>query len=132
MDNINVLDFARKISFLTKNTPISMEFDSKYGQKDNRWWSCQREHLVVWCLHYPTGGFSIYKHTPSDSAKTMYYKLTRPEIILWLAEALGENTDLLLKIIDEIKDKHFRTAIKIVRQYISFNRILELIERNNI
>ena len=132
MDDINVLDFARKISFLTKNTPISMEFDSKYGQKDNRWWSCQREHLVVWCLHYPTGGFSIYKHTPSDSAKAMYYKLTRPEIILWLAEALGENTDLLLKIIDEIKDKHFRTAIKIVRQYISFNRILELIERNNI
>ena len=129
MDDINVLDFARKISFLTKNTPISMEFDSKYGQKDNRWWSCQREHLVVWCLHYPTGGFSIYKHAPSDSARTMYYNLSRPEIILWLAEALGEDTYILSNIICKIKDKHCKIAASIVRQHISFDRILDLLNK---
>lgn len=130
MRDMNILDFARKISMLSIDTPISIEYDRLYGQKSHRWWSCQREHLVVWCLHYSTGGVSIYQHAPSNSAKTMYYHLSRPEIILWLAEALGEESELLLKIISKIKDKHSKTAMSIIRQYISFDRILDLLDKN--
>ena len=60
----------------------------------------------------------------------MYYHLSRPEIILWLAEALGEESELLLKIISKIKDKHSKTAMSIIRQYISFDRILDLLDKN--
>lgn len=36
MEDINVLDFARKISMITIDTPLSIEFDNKYGQKKDK------------------------------------------------------------------------------------------------
>ena len=54
--DMDVMDFARKISMLTKHTPVADQFDMEHGQRDNRWWSCQREHLTVWCMHQPTVG----------------------------------------------------------------------------
>lgn len=131
-DNTNVLDFARKISMLRTNTKIANEFDEKYGQKDKRWWHCQREHLVVWCLHYPTGGTRGFTHKPNNNAQTMYNYFRRPETLLWLAEALGENEDKLKWLIEEIKDKPPITACKIIRKNISFARVLSLLEQNNL
>ncbi len=127
--DMDVLDFARKISMLTIDTPISKEFDEKYGQKENRWWSSQREHLTVWCLHYPTGGTNGYKHKPSDSARKMYYSFGKPETLLYLAESLGENVDLLESIVDQIKGLPDRTACGIVRREIPFERICELLNK---
>ena len=46
--DMDVLEFARKISMLSIDTPLANKFDAEHGQKRNRWWSCQREHLTVW------------------------------------------------------------------------------------
>ena len=127
--DMDVLEFARKISRLSIDTPLANKYDEEYGQRSDRWWSSQREHLTVWALHYPTGGEFYYKHKPSLSAKQMYMNLQRPEIILWLAEALGENVDLIQRIIEDISDNSdCGSRCKIVRGYISFDRILELLE----
>lgn len=128
--DMDVLDFARKISTLTTDTHFAREFDEKYGQKNRRWWTCQREHMTVWCLHYPTEGIKGFEHTPSNSARTMYNNFSRPETLLWLAEALGENEQTITEIIDEIKDiDGCRTACSMVRNKISFERILDLMQR---
>lgn len=127
--DMDVLEFARKISRLSIDTPLANKYDEEYGQRSDRWQSCQREHLTVWALHYPTGGEFYYKHKPSLSAKQMYMNLQRPEMILWLAEALGENVDLIQRIIEKISDNsNCGTRCRIVREYISFDRILELLE----
>ncbi|MFU0832527.1 MAG: PqqD family protein [Oscillospiraceae bacterium] len=126
-EDMDVLDFAREISMKTVNTPISMEYDEKYGQKNGRWWSCQREHLVVWCLFQPTSGLSDFKHKPNHSARNMYNHFGRPETLLWLAEALGEDKNLLKSIVDKIKGKNRTEALKIIRENIPFERIMELL-----
>jgi len=96
MKDMDVLDFARKISMLSTNTPLSIEYDKAHGQKTGDiWWTCQREHLTVWCLHYPTGGTKEFKHKPSNSSKTMYNLFGRPETLLWLTEALGEKKEII-------------------------------------
>lgn len=132
-NDMNVLDFGRSISMISIDTPISIEFDKNYGQKENRWWTCQREHLTVWCIHQPTLGISRYKHKPNNSARDMYYRFRRPETLLWLSESLGEDKEVLLEIVNEIKDiKNCSSACEKLREKIPFDRILELIERHNL
>ncbi|WP_073017677.1 hypothetical protein [Clostridium intestinale] len=63
----------------------------------------------------------------------MYNKFGRPETLLWLAESLGEDKKVLLEIVTEIKNiKNCRSAYAKFRRKISFDRILELIERYNL
>ncbi|EAE8422332.1 hypothetical protein A0006_13600 [Listeria monocytogenes] len=132
INDMDVLDFGRSISMISIDTPISIEFDKNFGQKENRWWTCQREHLTIWCLYQPTPGISEFKHKPNNSASVMYNNFGRPETLLWLSEALGENKEVLLEIVNEIKDiKNCRSACAKLRKKISFDRILELMEGIN-
>ena len=61
----------------------------------------------------------------------MYNYFNRPETLLWLAEALGEDEEILYSIIDVIKNvNNGKEACGILRKYISFDRILELLNGN--
>ena len=130
--DMNILDFCRSISMLSIDTPMANKFDEEFGQKKDRWWTCQREHLTVWCLYQPTIGFQKFKHRPNCSARVMYYKFNRPETLLWLAESLGEKEKVLTEVINKIKNiTNCRSACVALRQTITFDRILELIENSN-
>lgn len=128
--DMDIIDFARAISMRSIDTPVSNDFDANYGQKDKRWWSSQREHLTVWCIHQPTNDIPGFPHEPNTSSRAMYEHLGRPEMLLWLAETLGEEKDKLKKIVEEIKDKNLKTAkaCGYIRGKISFDRILELLD----
>ncbi|MBP5495240.1 MAG: hypothetical protein J6X97_09090 [Lachnospiraceae bacterium] len=128
-DDMDVLQFARKISMLPINTAISNKYDLLHGQQERRWWSCQREHLTIWALHYPTNGTPGFTHKPSNSAKSLYNHFGRPETLLWLSESLGEKPELLNLIISEMEKNNTHTAA-FVRKYIPFSRIQQLIEQN--
>ena len=129
--DMNVIEFARKISMLSTDTPLSKAFDEAYGQKDKRWWSCQREHLTVWCLHYPTEGVKGFSHKPNNSAAHMYNHFGRPETLLWLIEALmAKNKEqfCLQGLIDEIKNESRpNSACAKIREKIPFEKIIELL-----
>ena len=130
--DMDVLEFARKVSMLTTNTPLALQYDEEYGQEKNRWWECQREHLTVWCLFQPTHGLPGFRRAkPNYSARKMYYAFGRPETLLWLAEALGEEKIKLRNIIEEIKGKKARKACSIIRRNdnVSFERVLSLMEK---
>lgn len=90
-NDMNVLEFGRSISMLSVETPISIEFDKIYGQEKNRWWTCQREHLIVRCLYQPTSGLPGFRRKPNNSARVMYNKFGRPETLLWLSESLAKD-----------------------------------------
>lgn len=126
--DINVIEFARKISMLSVDTPISNNYDKEYGQKENRWWACQREHLTVWCLYQETNGLPGYEHKPNTSARKMYQNFGRPETLLWLLEALGESEEVLNNIVQEIKNESSaRRACGRIREKIDFDRIYDLL-----
>ena len=136
---MNTTDFARSLFMLTNNVPITNRFDEKFGQKKNRWWSCQREHFVDWALHQDTYGVGKYHHEPNKDASLMYYKIARPEMLLWLIEALHISLERLepsqqikLKInmsdfeafVEGLKStKHYKTQCKKIRSRYPFSTI---------
>ena len=127
--DMDVIEFARKICMLSIDTPLANKYDEEYGQRTGRWWSCQREHLTVWALHYPTKGKDNFTHEPSNSSKKMHNHFGRPETLLWLAEALGVDSKLIEEVIGEISNhSNASTRCKIIREYIPFERILELLD----
>lgn len=85
---MNTIDFARSMFMLTNDVPITNLFDEKFGQKKNRWWSCQREHFVDWALFQNTNGTKGYEHKQNANAMIMYDRIGVPELLLWLIEAL--------------------------------------------
>lgn len=104
-----------------------------YGQKEKRWWTCQCEHLTIWCLYQPTPGILGFEHKPNNRARTMYNNFGRPETLLWLSESLDEDKEVLLEIVNEIKDvKNCQSACAKLRKRIPFDRILELIENHSL
>lgn len=131
--DMDVLEFARKISLLSIETPLANEFDKEYGQKNDRWWSCQREHLIVWCLHFPTSGIGKFIHKPCSSAKKMYNGFSRPETLLWLIEALDFEKSIIRNIIDNIKDiSNCKSACKKVRESIPFEKVIDALLKREV
>lgn len=136
---MDTTDFARSMFMLTNNVPITNLFDEKFGQKKNRWWSYQREHFVSWASHQDTYGVGKYHHKPNKDASLMYYKIARPEMLLWLIEALHISLERLepsqqikLKInmsdfeafVEGLKStKHYKTQCKKIRSRYPFSTI---------
>lgn len=77
MDNSNLttIQFAQALFGLEPETPIAHEFDITFGQTDDRWWSCQREHFAMWAITQNTNGVKGYKHKPNTSAMMMYNRI---------------------------------------------------------
>lgn len=120
---MDTTDFARSMFMLTNNVPITNLFDEKFGQKKNRWWSCQREHFVEWASHQDTYGVGKYYHEPNKDASLMYHKIARPEMLLWLIEALHISLERLEpKLQKELKInmndfKTFVEKVKLIKHY---------------
>lgn len=143
MDTTN---FARSLFMLTNKVPTTNFFDEKFGQKKNRWWSCQREHFVEWASHQDTYGVGKYYHEPNKDASLMYYKITRPEMLLWLIEALHISLERLelsqqikLKInmsdfeafVEKVKlIKHYKTKCAKIRGKYPFSTIEKWLEKH--
>lgn len=124
MDDMDVLDFARKISMLPIDTTEANRYEKEYGQKDGRWWTCQREHITVWCLHQPTNGVKGFTHKPNNSARKMYYHMGRSEMYLWLAQAVGIPPQQIEEAISNIVNCSRNESLKYLRQAFPFERII--------
>lgn len=143
---MDTTDFARSMFMLTNNVPITNPFDEKFGQKKNRWWSCQREHFVSWASHQDTYGVGEYCHEPNKDASLMYNSIARPEMLLWLIEALqislkrlksSQQIDLEINMndfeafVEEIKlIKHYRTQCAKIRKKYPFATIEKWLEKH--
>lgn len=91
---LNTIQFAQSLFGLEPDTPIAHEFDMEFGQPDDRWWSCQREHFSQWAISQNTEGVEGYKHKPNTNSAKMYNNIRRPELLLWLIEALHISLDM--------------------------------------
>ena len=144
---MDTTDFARSLFMLTNDVPITNLFDEKFGQKKNRWWRNNHlEHFRTWALHQDTYGVDEYCHEPNKDASLMYYKIARPEMLLWLIEALHISLERLgpklqkeLKIsmsdfeafAKEVKlSKHYRTQCKRIRSKYPFATIEKWLEKH--
>ena len=143
---MNTTDFAISLFMLTNDVPITDSFDEEFGQKKNRWWTCQREHFVDWALHEDSYGVGEYCHEPNRDASLMYNSIARPEMLLWLIEALHISLQRLdpklkkeLKVnmsdfeafVEEVKlIKHYRTKCAKIRRKYPFATIEKWLEKH--
>lgn len=143
---MDTTDFARSLFMLTNDVPITNPFDERFGQKKNRWWSCQREHFVSWATHEDSYGVGKYCHEPNKDASLMYNSIARPEILLWLIEALhislqrlesSQQIDLKISMndfetfVEEVKlIKHYRTQCAKIREKYPFSMIEKWLEKH--
>lgn len=143
---MDTTDFARSLFMLTNDVPITDSFDEGFGQKKNRWWSCQREHFVDWATHEDSYGVGEYYHEPNRDAALMYNRIARPEILLWLIEALhislkrlepSQQIDLKISMndfetfVEELKlTKHYRTQCAKIREKYPFATIEKWLEKH--
>lgn len=91
---LNTVQFAQSLFGLEPDTPIAHEFDMEFGQLEDRWWSCQREHFSQWAISQNTEGVDGYRHKPNTNSAKMYNSIGRPELLLWLIEALHISLDM--------------------------------------
>lgn len=91
---LNTIQFAQALFCLEPETPIAHEFDMEFGQLKDRWWSCQREHFSQWAISQNTEGVEGYRHKPNTNSAKMYNSIGRPELLLWLIEALHISLNL--------------------------------------
>ncbi|KAB3523087.1 hypothetical protein GC425_02900 [Corynebacterium sp. zg254] len=125
MSDINVLAFAQLLWELPREAPITEAMEAASGEKG--WWDSQQDHMTSWFTAQSTHGSGSYtRQTPNLSARKTYNRLQSPEGLMWIAEALGVDKDLLKRVADEALTVPRRSQSKFVRQHIPWEMIVEL------
>lgn len=127
MADIQIQDFARHLSFLDPEPPITKELD--------RWGSCypsQKIHMYIWVRGQQFKGEGAYRREKGNSkASTMYNRFLNPGGLLWLAEVLGEEESTLraaATAAEEAEKQDYRKRCTAFRDVISWSRICQLYE----
>ena len=113
---LNTVQFAQSLFGLEPDTPIAHEFDMSFGQTNERWWSCQREHFVFWAISQNAYGVKGYTHKPNTNSAKMYNSIRRPELLLWLIEALHISLDMDLVEFKKLVAELVKLEVKTLKQ----------------
>ena len=91
-------------------------------------WDYDQLHMVTWFSGQLSLGSGKYSRSrPNHSAKVTYERLLNPFSLLWIAAALGEDKDLVIRTGYEIRDYlTYRAKCGVVRRAIPWKRIYEL------
>lgn len=126
--DFDVVDFARLLARLPEHLPISDAFEGEHPQGTGRWWTSQREHMTSWFRAHATTGSGAYtRERPNRSARRTWQRLASPGGMLWIAEALGVDPDVVQRAAEEVAaqtDKRRRTGI--IRTHIPWTMIAAL------
>ncbi|MSS45762.1 hypothetical protein FYJ43_06845 [Cutibacterium sp. WCA-380-WT-3A] len=126
--DLDVKKFARILGKLEEHLEVSDAFeDAVVGQSERRW-SSQREHMTSWFRGQRTTGSGAYtRNKPNHSAKRAYNRLQSPEGLLWIAEALGADTELVRAAADEaLAAKPNQSRCAVIRRHLPWPMIAEL------
>lgn len=126
--DISVTDFVRVLSQLEPYLPISDEYEHTKGQKSGVWWSTQKEHMVGWFSSQLTLGSGAYtRERTNSSARTTYNRLLSAGAFVWMAEALGEDPDIVRRAADAARNEpNARKRPALLRRHLPWDRIAEL------
>lgn len=116
--DFDVHRFARLLARLPAHLEISDSMEQTAPQ-ENRRWSSQREHMTGWFRSQATTGSGAYsRQRPNHSAKTTYNRLQSAEGMIWIAEALGADKDLVRQAANEALTLPSSSRCKHIRQYL--------------
>jgi len=117
--------FARLLVTLPEHLPISDAYEAAHLTGDH-WWSSQREHMVAWFSQLAGPGAYDRKSRGLD-AKHGYNHLQCAPALLWIAEALGEDEDMLkVAAADAASSGRVASQCAAIRKVVPWERIENL------
>ena len=125
--DFSIQEFTHLLETLEAHLPISDAFEEADPQKNGRWWTSQKEHMIVWFSSQTTlgsGGFT--RSAPNNSARATYQRLQSAEALLWIAEALRVDDSTLREVAATALGENRRSRPRIIRQAIPWPIIAEL------
>ena len=118
-------EFADILSRLEPHLPISDEYESDHLPGDH-WWSSQREHLVGW-LNELDGPGAYDRKSRGLGARHAYNHFQCAPGLLWIAEALGEDPEVVAEAATAAGGVgRPATQCAVIRRVIPWARIAEL------
>ena len=129
LPDVFIPDFVDFISELEPNPPISSKHAMLWQELPFN--SDQKQHVIGWLAGQTSHGGEIEYHRDNlnISTRTSYNHWNNPGMALWLAEALGEVPETIQAADNAAYNepsKYRRSGI--VRRFIPFDRILELMK----
>ena len=126
-------ELVKVIAKLDVAQPLTDAYEQ--GTRDGRdgdrttWYDSQKQHLLGWLGDY--GGAGAYGRTkPGQDARFFYNHFRCPEGLMWLAEALGEDSTTVTAAIDAVRSASPNQSSRCgaFRRVIGWDRIAELVE----
>lgn len=125
---MELVDLLAVIRSLSPAQAVTAAYEEEFAPRDV-WYSSQKEHLLGFWGEYSKAGAYGRKNTDRD-AKFAYNHLRCAPALLWLAEALGEERDVLEKAIAAIRTAgpNRSSQCAAFRKVLPWSRIESLIE----
>lgn len=128
--DFDVREFANLLASLPEHMPISFAMENADPQKQGRWWDSQQEHMVSWFSAQATHGEGAFTRGEKNfSAKKTYNRLQCPEGLVWIAEALGADTELLEQVAQDALEVSRRSRSAYVRKHVPWAMVAELAQQ---
>lgn len=130
--DFDVQDFSDLLRTLPKHLPISDAFEVADPQKQGHWWTSQREHMSEWfAVQATTGEGSFTRNQGNRSARRTYQRLGHAEGLVWIAEALGADSNRVQAAVDAaLAEPNRRRRPAIVRHHLPWSAISVLAARH--
>lgn len=138
-DDFHVDEFVRLLSPKEATQPMTMAFEVAWDdiRRGGRatdsgiWHHNQKEHVLSWFASQVTRGAGAYsRKTSNTSARTTYNRLLNPAMILWIAEALGEDPDAVQEAGEQVLTVPSRSRAGAARKAFPWARIIELANKD--
>lgn len=127
-EDFHVDEFVRVLQSLRPHLPIADAYERDCPQLQGAWWTSQQEHIVTWFRGQNSQGSGAFtRKTPNSSARTTYNLLLCPAAFVWMAEALGEDPQVVQAAADAARAEiNARKRPGKLRQHLPWTRIVEL------
>lgn len=126
--DFDVREFADLLASLPEFMPISFTVDNADPDKVSRY--SQQEHMVSWFNAQATHGEGAYTREEKNfSAKKTYNRLQCPEGLVWIAEALGADTEFLELVAQGALEVPRRSRSAYVRKLVPWSMVAELAQK---
>ncbi len=126
-DDMTNQEFILVLRTLDPHPPISKDYGG-WGAGKKGHYQSEKDHMIEWFRYQKTTGTGAYtRTTPNNSARVTYERLLNHRSLIWIIEAIGENTKVVraaVKAANEVKD--YRTKCKVIRSVVPWSRIMEL------
>lgn len=133
-EDLHVNEFVQILRSLPAKQPITEAFETGWAAERQKqtsdkgtWYHRQKDHVLGWFASQVTRGAGAYSRSkPNTSARVTYNRLLNPAMPLWIAEALGEDPDVVQQAGENALTVPPRSRTAAARKVLPWSRIAEL------